>query len=454
MKKLLSILLVSAMVVSLAACGQQTSSPAVSTEASGEKSEKPAFDKLELLMFTGGYGDMWQEMVDLFKKTYPGVEVTAELNSETDDKVRARLMSDDVPDLIYVSDSTKFNQFEAAQSGMLRDMSDFIENDVTSDGRKVSEILNPSAIDNMKVGGKLYFPGIFSEYFGWFYNEKLYQDNGWEFPKNWEELNKLAPAMLEKGVEPFVYQHVIYGARGYVMTGLAAVGGEDAYRAACIDLEEGAWNGEAAHTVANNLNDLVKSGYFMTEALGMDFTQLQVDFMNNKLAMIPCGTWLEKEMEGYIPEDFKLRIAPLPMTGKDGKHYYSADQNKLIVPEAAKNVEAAKAFLGVMLSKEGQKIAAKYGNIPIVNDMDTESLKEYFSDSMLSIVEATQSNDLGFVNNIAYAWYPDLMDAIMNNLTDLVLGEITPDEFCTKMEEATKSVREDSSIAKYYTYEH
>lgn len=454
MKKLLSILLVSAMVVSLSACGQQASSSVAPTEASGEESAKPAFDKLELLMFTGGYGDMWQEMVDLFKKTYPGVEVTAELNSETDDKVRARLMSDDVPDLIFVSDSTKFNQFEAAQSGMLRDMSDFIENGVTSDGRKVSEILNPSAINNMKIGGKLYFPGVFSEYFGWFYNEKLYQDNGWEFPENWEKLNKLAPAMLEKGVEPFVYQHVIYGARGYVMTGLAAAGGDDAYRAACIDLEEGAWNGEAAHTVANNLSDLVKSGYFMTEALGMDFTQLQVDFMNNKLAMIPCGTWLEKEMEGYIPEDFKLRIAPLPMTGKDGKHYYSADQNKLIVPEAAKNVEAAKAFLGVMLSKEGQKIAAKYGNIPIVNDMDTESLKEYFSDSMLSIVEATQSNDLGFVNNIAYAWYPDLMDAIMNNLTDLVLGEITPDEFCTKMEEATKSIREDSSIAKYYTYEH
>lgn len=104
-----------------------------------------------------------------------------------------------------------------------------------------------------------------------------------------------------------------------------------------------------------------------------------------------------------------------------------------------------------MYSVEGQKLIAKYASVPVVTDVSAEELSEYLTPTMLSVMEAASRGDIKFVSGNPEMWYADLYVALRENLTNIVLNDITPDEFCANMEAAAKGVREDDSVAKYYT---
>ena len=96
--------------------------------------ETPAFTKLDIACFTGGYGDMWAELVDLFKQTYPDVEVVADLSNDVEARVRARMLTDTPPDVIFISGSEEYDVNTAAASGMLLALDDWFANGVNADG--------------------------------------------------------------------------------------------------------------------------------------------------------------------------------------------------------------------------------------------------------------------------------------------------------------------------------
>ena len=74
-----------------AADAQQPAQEPAAEPAPDDGAETPAFTKLDIACFTGGYGDMWAELVELFKQTYPDVEVVADLSNDVREVVSRAL---------------------------------------------------------------------------------------------------------------------------------------------------------------------------------------------------------------------------------------------------------------------------------------------------------------------------------------------------------------------------
>ncbi len=474
MKKVIALLLAAAMVISVAACGGSAASadaeaPKAEAAAPAAKEEAPAADeaapaaestgsgkKLDVSFFRGGYADMWDELIELYKTYYPDVEVTADISDDNDVRVRARMLGDDQPDLIFISGTEEFDVNQAAASGLLYDLTDFFANENAADGRKLSEVINETTIKNATLNGGVYLPSIATYYGGWWYNKKLYDDNGWTAPTTWDEFKALAPKMVDAGVNPFIYQGL--GAQGYMNWGyfyqaIAACGGYDAYRACFLDLEDGAWTSDAALEAAKRLDELVKNGWLYEGCTGMDFTQAQMEFAQNKAGLMPNGSWFETEIKDVMADGFELQMIPLPMQDKDGHSFITQFGTAVNMAAGAKNVQEALDFLGVIYSKDGQKIIAKYGQTPVVTDLSTEELSDIFTPCTLQVIEQASKGNVVFVNNFCETFYVDLYQALCENGANLMLQEITPEEFCENMEAVRADVAS-QDIPKLYTYDH
>lgn len=414
---------------------------------------EPAFDKLDISLFTGGYTTLWDDMVVLFKEFYPDVEVTADLSNDNAIRVRARILAGDPPDVATTS-GQDFDPWEAAASGLYMPLDDFFATGETADGRKLSDILNPSILNDGKVNGVLYLPTIMTAYGGWWYDAAQFRENNWNVPATWEEFNELAPKIKEAGVAPFIHQGskaINYIIWGFLYEAVAAAGGYEAFEDAFLKLEEGSWTSDAMLQAATWLYELEEKGYMYEGVAGIEFTQAQIEFINGNAAMIPCGSWFENEMADVTPENFEMAFMPLPLTDSNGVHYLCSFAGQLGCPANSKNPEAAKAWLGVIYSKEGQKLVAKYGQTPVATDVTTDDIADYITPTWATVIETAARGDIAFVNNLAENWYAKMWPDLQDNITNLGMMEITPEEFCNNMEEIVKGIREDDSIPKYYS---
>lgn len=65
------------------------------------------------------------------------------------------------------------------------------------------------------------------------------------------------------------------------------------------------------------MEEMRDAGYIDKNSLAMDHIQSQIDFIGNKDAFVPSGSWLEGEMEGQWPQDFQL--SPMYAPGEDSE---------------------------------------------------------------------------------------------------------------------------------------
>lgn len=458
----LALLLVCSLFAGCSTAKQETPAPSTETpvadvqptQDAGESApdntqETPAFTKLDIACFTGGYGDMWSELVELFKQTYPGVEVVADLSNDVEGRIRARMLTDTPPDVVFISGSLEYDINTAASSGMLMELSDWFANGVNADGDPMSEVMTEARLANSRVDGKLYLPSWSTSYGGWWYNKALFEKNGWNVPSTWEELYEVAPKIREAGIIPVMYQAINYAIWGYMYQAVACAGGYEAYADCFINLKEGAWLSDAALKAATDMQQLVKDGILSENSAGVEFTQAQIDFVNDRVAMIPCGCWFENEMKDSTPEGFEMTFIPFPAVDSEGNHYLTAFDTTIGIPVKANNPEAAKAFLGVLYSKEGQKIVAKYGSFPVSSKITQEDVAGYMTPAMTSALEAAASGKVKFVSNNPESWYAGMWPTLQDGITNLVLQDITPEDFCQSMEDAAAMIREDDSVPKH-----
>lgn len=464
MKKLIAILLALTLVLSMVACGAKeeapsdTNAPAAAetpaespAEAPDEGAADAGFDKLDVSLFTGGYGDLWAEMIELFKEKYPNVEVVADLSSDNATRVRARMMTDAPPDVVLINNSDEYDIFQAANSGMLMDLADWFANGVNVDGDPMSEVLPASMLASGTINGAVYLPTWGASYGGWFYNKALFEEHGWEVPETLEEVTALAPKIAEAGIVPLMYQSPGYVTCCIMYQAIAAEGGYKAYEDCFVNLTEGAWTSDTTVAAVTKVDKLVKDGVLSQTSVGADFTQTQLDFVNDRVALIPNGSWFENEMKETTPEGFEMTFMPFPAADKDGCKYITTFNAQIAVSAGAQNPEAAKAFLGVLFSKEGQELVAKYGSMPVISTLSTDDIAEYMTPCTESVLDNVAAGNIQFVSNNPEYWYAAMMPTYLECVDNLVLQDITPEEFCQIMEDTVAAIREDDSIPKYYT---
>ena len=304
---------------------------------------------------------------------------------------------------------------------------------------------------NLQKEGKTYgIPTIFSPGYIWWYDEKLFEDNGWELPKTQEDLYELKEKADKEGIAVFAVpgKHPGYYFYGSFMPLVERIGGKQPILDA-FNLKEGAWQSDAFIEAAKETQRMVNEGLFLEGTFGLSHTEAQTLFFQRKALFVTAGSWLEGEMADVIPEDFKLRAINQPAvssgSGEQLAPVSTGWGGAWYVPSGSKNKEETVKFLKFLSSKEEVKKMVKSKGLASVVKGTDEAIE---SEALKSALKVLQDANGSYAPTAINDSYPELIGNIMNVYQSLVLGEITPEEFAEQAEKFAEQTRNDSNIEK------
>ena len=348
--------------VGLVACNNKTTTTDKPAETkSGEKKT------LKLAALESGYGkEMWPELIKAYEEANPNVKVELQSSKELEDELAPKMKAGDVPDVVMLALGRKKALPETLiKEKALADISDLFDMKVYGEDKKVSEkLLNGvlgSTVTDPYRDGKHYLAPMFYAPTGLFYNQGLFEQKGWEVPKDMPAMKELAEKAKAEGISLFTYPTTGY-LDSFFPALLANAGGVDLFNKA-MSYEKGIFASEGATKAFNALGELVKNVEPSTVANAnpQSFTKNQQLLLDNKALFMPNGTWVVGEMKDAPRADgFKWAMNAAPAIEKGGKRFVYSFFEHIWVPEAATNKKEAKEFLSFLYSDKAAAIFAKH----------------------------------------------------------------------------------------------
>lgn len=406
--------------------------------------------KVDVVVFNGGLGDEYPKFDNtLFAAKHSKVTVnlssTQKIKTEQQPKFTttpADLINNSGADLIPLD--TLINQ------GALTELTPLLDAPSWDDANvKVRDTLLPGTVNDGTTEGKFYVMNYAYTVFGMWYNQVLFDRNGWTVPTTFDEFFALAPKIKTAGVAPFAFAGKYpYYMRWALMSWIWQAGGKQAV--VDIDnLKEGAWKSDAVLSVLNNMSKMVKDGFTLTGSDTLSHTESQQALLDDRAALLPCGTWLENEMAKTTPAGYKLAMANFwGVGGSDVAKgaVFAGSGEGWIVPKKAANAAGAMEFLRVMLSKDG---AGKFAELTHSLASTKGSGDKVTNSSALKSANDVMAKAPGELVSFKFPdWYGDLDKANQNAIGELMAGRMDGAKFADTMEAAVKKVREDASVVK------
>ena len=195
-KKFLSMLLASAMVFSLVACGSEKGADEGNTSASTEETEETEdSEEIKLTWLHHFEEQQTVEWIDQVTAAYTEANpnVTFDIQYTGHDNyatlLKTKISGDDAPDIFYISGLAE--NAELVNNGYLLDLTDTV----------ISERLIQTAIDGASVDGKIYSIPIDLGGFNAFYNKDVFDELGIsEYPKTYTEFLDVCEKLEAAGV--------------------------------------------------------------------------------------------------------------------------------------------------------------------------------------------------------------------------------------------------------------
>ena len=347
--------------VGLVACNKATTDDKPAETKSGEKKT------LKLAALESGYGkEMWPELIKAYEEANPNVKVELQSSKELEDELSPKMKAGDFPDVVMLALGRKKALPETLiKEKALADISDLFDMKVYGEDKKVSEkLLNGvlgSTVTDPYRDGKHYLAPMFYAPTGLFYNQGLFEQKGWEVPKDMPAMKELAEKAKAEGISLFTYPTTGY-LDSFFPALLANAGGVDLFNKA-MSYEKGIFASEGATKAFNALGELLKNVEPSTVANAnpQSFTKNQQLLLDNKALFMPNGTWVVGEMKDAPRADgFKWAMNAAPAIEKGGKRFVYSFFEHIWVPEAATNKKEAKEFLSFLYSDKAAAIFAKH----------------------------------------------------------------------------------------------
>lgn len=427
-------------------------SPANEGTADAEEN-KFAGKVLEFYMFQGGYGTAFEEeMIKRFEEKYD-VTVNLTASPKLEEILRPKLIAGRAPDLVMYN----WGQHGIVESMFKEegfyDLTSIFEDKALDQDVKLRDTFLPGFLESSLCSpyedGKIYLAPSFYSGMGMIYNRTYFAEKGIEPPKTWDDFFALGDFAKAEGRALYTYQGIYPSYNEMLINpAIASAVGLDQFNA-YTHYEEGSFKNDTVKQVLSNLQDVANKGYLMDGTVALNHTQAQTDMMMGKSLFVPCGTWIEGEMKDAPREDgFEFAMAAAPTLSDTDDTYAQAFMNMLWVPRAGNNPELAAEFIRNLYTKEAQLIGAEKakGLFPIKGSLD--HCRPVMAESLQGMYEMFANAKPLFVNfkplpagskvNIAQELYE-------NNLTHVMTGEKTVDEWMENVEKAFAEAREDLS---------
>jgi N-acetylglucosamine transport system substrate-binding protein len=410
---------------------------------------------VEIIIFNGGFGTAYATDVDtpIYNKKWPDSKVVYSATEQISTVVQPRINAGSPPDMIDNSGSNLMDMGAIVKAGQAADLTDLFDAPSWDDpGKKVRDTLVPGAIEPGTYNGKPYAMNYSFTVFGLWYNDKLFSKHNWTVPTTWADFTALCDKIKAAGITPFGYAgaNASYYMVRAIMTSAAKIGTEQVLKD--IDnLKPGAWTAPAVKQAAQAWAE-IGAKYSNKAYLGLRHTEVQLQQDQDKLALYPCGSWLENEQAKDTPPTFQYAVAALPsVTTSDqlpASAINAAASEMYFAAAKGKNPQGGKEYIRAMLSKEGAKGFTRLTKslTVVAGAADGLQLSPGLSSANKLLSAAGKNAFMGYLFD---SWYKKLDDESRSAVNELMYQGGTADKFCNRMEAASQAVAKDSSVTKF-----
>ena len=417
-KRVVSLLLASVMVLSLAACSSNGTKDTKTKNEDGGLSGEITF----VAWGSDNEIECDKKACEKFEELHPGTTVNFEaLNDDYATTVETRYIGGESPDVIYGHPQTLLKWI---QEGMLTPLTDVFEEH--HDELFDEDVFFTNLYDSYKYEDDYYAIPVGADTFVLYYNKDMLDAANIEYPTadtTWDEFAEMCEKLTVRDSEGIPSQLGIDGITGNWLNILYSMGGKvlDDVNEPTKVVFESPETLEMLTWIKDNYKE--EGGFTPSEN---DGTYLQGGFAGGDYAFTISGVYDIVWMSDI--QDFKWDIAPLPGSMKkdgDTPILYAGYG----VSAKSQNPELAKEFAYFMSTYDAQVIMAETGLI-------TSCRKDVaYSDEVLNIKGGPEHHSLR-VENIPYGqnsqgqclcWW-EMTSSIDNAIYQMVHGEITPEE--------------------------
>lgn len=415
--------------------------PAQMVFAEGDSGEKTV---VKFQTWNPGDEEYTHAMLEKFEEEHPDIQIDYTFMPYTDhvEKLKVDLSAGDAADVYGVQTGAMYKEFRDFEE----DLTPYL---VKEYGDDWASNYNKYAMSLLKGDdGEYYAVPLGLSYAGYVWaNMKYFDKYGLELPTNYDELKEVCKTFRDNGEYPLV------------------IGAKDSWInidtwmniAADINTEKlySAIEGETPFTD----EDLVQSfqiwqncftdGVFQDGALGVGMYTDSTDMYQKEgsVPMILNGSWSlgaymdsdEQSQEVYNGEGANHKIFLMDWNN-DGKiaPVEEAVDVSLAINNQSKVKDAAWTFVDWMIHEGADTLVnGQLQYMPARNDMElnVEGLNENGTENLEYCVEQGKNN-VGGYREMAYA---ELKETISNELTELALGDVTPEEAADTIEAASQA---------------
>ncbi|MCC6483293.1 MAG: extracellular solute-binding protein [Armatimonadetes bacterium] len=421
--------------------------------------KKTATNEIEVAVFNGGFGiDFFKEKAREFEQKFPEkltppgatrpLSIRVWGTPRVWEELRPRFVKGNVPDITWPGWGMDY--WKLVSEEQVQPFDKWLEEKAYGQDTTWKDTFDSKLLNRGRYNGHHYLIPINNNVYGWWYDENLFNKNGWAPPKSYPELLDVCAKIKKSGIAPITYQgkYPYYVMSGFLFPWAISIGGIDTYNDA-QDLVPGAWKSPAFLQAAELIVELREKGYFADGALGKTHLQAQTDFANGKAALIPCGTWLsnENKQDFAAHPQFKLQFLPPPIIpgGKGDPTTLGSGTEDWVLPTRSAHPDMAVEYFKFLMSLESQRewVRDKKTLSPIKGAENTDIPPELAT-------AARYFNRAKSVWSTQYQqWYPGLKDSTDDAMRRLLGGELSAQQFVDQLERGAEKIRSDRSIIKH-----
>lgn len=386
---------------------------------------------------TGSVQQLLQQQTTDFNNTHPSIHANIQFfeNDPYKQKLQVAMGSGSPPDIFFGWGGGILKSY--VDAGKVYDLTDALNSDPSWKGRYLSSVF-PSVTFNGKIYG---VPLNNTQPIVFFYNKDIFSKAGLTPPKTWNDLLNAVQVLKGQNVIPIA----VAGGSSWTYLMYAEYltdrfGGPSAFQNVLAN-QPNAWSQDAFIKAFTAIQQLVDAGAF-----GTSFSSVVADsnadaalVYTGKAAMMLQGTWNFPVFQTNAPQFIqgnKLGWFNFPTV--DGGTGNPADivggpANYYSVSKASKSPQDAITYLkDAVLNNTAVTKFIGLGDVPVVNGI-SQQLNSAPHNDWLTYVYNTVQNAPSFQLSWDQALPPTPAQAVLTNLSQLFLKQITPQQFAANM---------------------
>ena len=253
--------------------------------------------------------------------------------------------------------------------------------------------------------GKQYFVPNYNYPWGFFYRKSVWQSNGWEVPKTFDELIALAKKMKAKGIIPISFADKDgWPAMGTFDYLNMRTNGYQFHIDLCAHKE--AWNSSKVQDVFDTWKEMLP--YQDPNALGLTWQEGAQKLGNKKAGMYLLGSFVTQQFtDKAVLAD--IAFFPFPEVKTEGTDSVEAPIDGLMLSKKGAQNQAAKDMLAYLGTGAGQYNYWKVDSSEIMTAKDADTSK--YSEFLKSL-----SDVISNAKNISQFFDRDALPAMASNV--------------------------------------